>query len=233
MVTLYSQKHYGHTFTLIDPHIEDHFHKEIHGAAKELLDMGSVNRPLLFERMIDDHISDKTIHYVFSGLQYFMGHLSNIPDNALYSNLGATSKKGFEFPLHTDLYRQKILWILFNQVADDDSGRTVLLPIQKFQEILESLDEMPHHIKQKLLLSIKNNKRDNFNVFFNTLYKRNAPWEKALKEEFDKHQISIKFEKGEGYLLNDRKWLHGRTAPSNGVFHNRLYRMAFNSFETQ
>ena len=42
-------------------------------------------------------------------------------------------------------------------------------------------------------------------------------------------QEKIKLLYGQGYMIHDRKWLHGRDSPSNGVKSNRLYGFVFDN----
>jgi hypothetical protein len=43
----------------------------------------------------------------------------------------------------------------------------------------------------------------------------------------EQRQLRIKLYAGQGYLLSDRAWLHGRDAPRGGVPINRLHRLVF------
>ena len=72
---------------------------------------------------------------------------------------------------------------------------------------------------------------DRFNDFFYSLYARDAPWSEELSSALAAHQIMVKFQRGEGFLLNDRQWLHGRTTTSGAVHEDRLHRLVFNSTE--
>ncbi|MEJ7609069.1 MAG: hypothetical protein WKF37_23045 [Bryobacteraceae bacterium] len=58
------------------------------------------------------------------------------------------------------------------------------------------------------------------------------PWSFKLRRALLASQIRIKLYRGEGYLLDDRKWLHGRDPQSTGVDTSRMHRLAFALTET-
>ena len=48
-----------------------------------------------------------------------------------------------------------------------------------------------------------------------------------LAEAMQNLQQVIPLRSGEGYVLHDRFWLHGRLAPSGGVTSKRVHRLVF------
>jgi hypothetical protein len=64
-------------------------------------------------------------------------------------------------------------------------------------------------------------------MFYDLLYTYSAYWTKRLTDAMIDHQFLLPFKYGEGYMINDRKWLHGREAPTGGVATNRVHRLVF------
>jgi hypothetical protein len=56
------------------------------------------------------------------------------------------------------------------------------------------------------------------------------PWGEALKAELINRASVVEFGKGEGYLLDDSKWLHGREYIRKDLAtYQRLYRLAYDT----
>ena len=150
----------------------------------------------------------------------------------MYAPLGDLSDSGFPFPLHADLYVQKSLLIVFDNVPGDDTGQTLLIPTDEFIQTIRLLKTMPPDAKSYITeLLLQEAGEDRFNEFYYFLYEKNAPWREELATALASKQVMVKFLRGEGFLLNDRRWLHGRTSPSGPVRVDRLHRLTFNTRE--
>ena len=138
------------------------------------------------------------------------------------------------FPLHADLYVGRKLLTIFEDVAVDDTGMSLLLTADDFFNAMKDIASMPESVRElaKHLLAGMHSE-DRFEEFYSLLYgsgdgfERNPnPWSDELRVAMDAlcSRISLS---GARYLLNDRLWLHGRTAPSGGVSMRRMHRLAF------
>lgn len=225
-------KPYNKTFSITCQIKDMAIHNSISNMAESLYHLNVGDNLHFFTCMLDEKIQSKTIHYFLSYLQFYTENMYNKKTVVLYSPLGSISEKGFPFPLHLDLYLQKKLMIIFDNVPKDRSGKTLLLPVILFWKILDSLETMSDNRKDEIRNLIKKDqKEDKFTDFYNFLYQKNAIWKRELSQKMRSQRIEIKLNRGEGLLLHDRKWLHGRTSPSNGVPSDRLYRLAFNTLE--
>jgi len=74
-----------------------------------------------------------------------------------------------------------------------------------------------------------NDNKDHFQEFFNLLHGVKHSWTNELEEKMKKEQKKIKFRHGQGYLIHDRVWLHGRMTTTGTVKPNRLHRLSFNT----
>jgi hypothetical protein len=232
LINLYQGRPYDCTYTISHKLTSGNVHKEILRAVESMHRMKVGKRLFLFTELIDEDISSQTIHYLFSYYQSCFGIITGKPNNAMYAPLGDLSAQGFSFPLHADLYLQNILFIVFDNVPPDNSGHSLLLPAENFLKTISSLSTMPGEVKAHLKkLLTENILEDCFNEFFNALYVKEALWMGELAMALESQQIAVKFLRGEGFLLHDRRWLHGRTAPSHGVFVDRLHRLTFNTEE--
>ena len=110
------------------------------------------------------------------------------------------------FPLHADLFQTQRLFIVFDEVPTDGSGSSLFLARRDLLRNLAADAEKANrrHVGVRHLLTTPV-KRDSFDRLYSLLHKQGA----RTKEWKDKaHRIL--FGSGEGYLLNDRYWLHGR-----------------------
>jgi hypothetical protein len=79
----------------------------------------------------------------------------------------------------------------------------------------------------------KDDKEAHYTEFFNLLHGHEHSWVNELDKKFRARQMRIKMKKGEGYLINDRMWLHGREPTALPVTKKRLHRFIFNTMENQ
>lgn len=220
---------YNRTFTLEQPGACASMLDDLRESADFLSQTAVDKEVLLFSGLIDDDVPGEAIHYLFSFYQAFLSSVENSVSPAMYTPLGAVSQRGFRFPLHPDLYLQKQLFLVFDNVSADDSGHTLLLPTDRFFEILSSLNSMPTKVKAELTALLTGEiQQDSFDEFVGLLYQRGSVWLEELYLAYESAQIRLKFLSGEGVLLHDRRWLHGRTSPTDGVPQNRIHRFAYN-----
>lgn len=67
---------------------------------------------------------------------------------------------------------------------------------------------------------------DSFDRFFEMVHGPN-PWSTELSNAMCDASFAIPFARGEGYLLHDRQWLHGRKPVSGAVRSFRFHRLVF------
>jgi hypothetical protein len=182
---------------------------------------------LFFVRgLITDRISARAVHYLFAVTRDAIAGQSGKKWAALYTPL-TTATQG-EFPLHSDLYVPEILFNVFDEVPCDGSGTSVFLPVHRLFELLEALPSLPvrraAQIRSRFTTRFSD---DQYDWLYDDLHGDQHPWTRELERKMAEHQIEIPFARGEGYLLHDRRWLHGRTAPSGTVSSDRVHRLIF------
>lgn len=186
------------------------------------------NRILFFTNLINPQILGGDIHLIFSIFSNVIAYEHKYEMGALYPPL--TISNNGHFPLHCDLYIPQILFNLFDEVPQNNTGASLFLRIDTLlYDILPTISKMPEKIKEQISSIIASNDNiDRYEKFYDLLNNTGHPWFYQLKRQTDARRFSIKFEKGQGYMLNDRKWLHGRTKPSKILTEKRVHRLTFN-----
>lgn len=146
---------------------------------------------------------------------------------AMYSPLGEIGKKAGGFPLHADLFIPKFLLNIFDDVSPDDSGASTFLPVATLRRLLRGIKSLPVRKANEIAALFADRLRlDHFDKLYDLLHGSHR-WVRDLERSMGQHQFRIKLHAGQGYLLNDRFWLHGREAPHGGVSINRLHRLVY------
>src|SRR6202035_3975224 len=182
-----------------------------------------------FRHLINDEISNADLHKLFSLLRSHLVFLFKNSMSALYPPL-TPMKNQSDFPLHCDLYIPKILFNVFAKVANDNSGCSTFLRLENLFELLREVDSMPDNTKRKLKSIVTSETGvDRYEDFFTLLHDEDNPWFAELQGKLIKENLRIRFERGEGYMINDRVWMHGREKTNGGVSIKRLHRLVFNN----
>jgi hypothetical protein len=107
------------------------------------------------------------------------------------------------------------------------------MPIDDLWEIAASVGMPPETRYELRLAPVEAGECDYFDHFNGLLYGE-QPWAEAMKAALFAASMTVSMAPGEGYLINDRRWLHGRTALDPGALapedrEHRLYRLAYNN----
>ncbi|TCD12093.1 hypothetical protein EZ449_03490 [Pedobacter frigidisoli] len=196
--------------------------------AAELCRFNPNQELIFFTGLINRKISGNLLQFIFATLKEIIVAKHKDKFAALYIPL-VSGKKISELPLHSDLFVTDILLNIFEKVKIDGSGHSTFLPLNFFLvQILPQLESMPLSISEKIteILTVVT-KKDRYDELVNLLYNEKHPWNEELLTLMETHQQRILFTKGEGYLINDRNWLHGRAATNGGILKKRLHRLAY------
>jgi hypothetical protein len=184
-------------------------------------------RIMLFHRLFDRSIRRETFPAVLACVRDILAELSHDRLAALYPPLVDAKGADSGFELHADLYRAPVLCNVFDEVAPRSEGASLFLPVTEFCRLVREEAGVPDRARSRLLNYFSTLQgRDHFNEFYATLYGRSS-WQTRLAAKMSASQLTIKLKRGEGYLLHDRIWLHGRTATSKGISGSRLHRLVF------
>ena len=180
-----------------------------------------------FDNLLDDQFAGQQLNKLFGSLRTIIAELEGNVMAALYAPLSYVGKEASDFPLHSDLYVPHLLWNIFDQVPKDGSGSPIFLKVSVFRRLIDECD-VPERSRSALLTCLDDEASvDRFNSFYNLLYVRQSTWATRLTAAMAQRQELMHLQYGQGYLLHDRKWLHGRLAPSGGVNTRRVHRFVF------
>jgi hypothetical protein len=235
IVHLRTGEQYDITYSLLgeDVLIEDLLSAEAISFARGL---ASNWRPdgkiVLLTNLLNGNIDTKTLHYALALTRDLLVHENRDDFAALYSPLGHLGSGASDFYLHADLYEPEMLLNVFDDVPDDESGASIFLSVPKFCAILSEITLMPVSLRKKAISCLlQAGTTDRYNEFFSLLYNPENAWFEHVRASLVAEQLPIKLQRGEGYLIHDREWLHGRTAPNGGVGPWRLHRLVFKAMK--
>jgi hypothetical protein len=194
------------------------------------VDLGTL---CFLDGLLTDGLSRKSVHLLFAAMRETAVSVLGDSRAALYNPLGSFGKNSGDFPLHADLYAPRFLFNIFDDVPADGSGASIFLSVDELRQVLPTVTSMPRAVRTQIL----NCQRrvivtDRYDEFFDLLHSSRHPWHRELRTALRRAQHVIPFTRGQGYLIDDRLWLHGRETPARGVTQNRIHRLIFDSRRT-
>lgn len=223
---------YDYTFSIAIDFLDDSQNIEFKAKsifyAKDLYKL-EVKNKIFFLTGLFDILSKDQLHILFAYLRSLIVYVEKNEMACLYAPLGSTGIDEKDFSLHADLYIPYILFNVFEDVPNDESGKSIFLSVSKFKKIVHNTELMPENFAKRILSFLDLKRKiliDGYEEFFELVHGNN-PWKEELENEMNLNKLSIKLHSGEGYIINDRKWLHGRDCPSIGVSEKRLHRLIF------
>jgi hypothetical protein len=200
--------------------------RRLDALARSLVSIGVGSRLMLLTGMRRREVDSALMYVLFAILRTAIVTSTRNPKRALFTPVKAV-RSDDGFPLHADLFINERLLLIFDDVPEDQSGKTLLLPTTALFKMLAGLPQMPASSRRQVERLLTGPlKKDGFDTLYSLLHGPH-PWRADLQAALTKHQVAIKFRPGEGYLLNDRHWLHGRTAASGPVRARRFRRLVF------
>jgi hypothetical protein len=171
-------------------------------------------------------MSSDDLRLLFAGLRDALTPDVSNHSGALYAPLGDTGGEPSEFPLHCDLYVPVRLWNLFDEVpAKGRSGSSIFLRTSDLTALATRCG-VPAAIRTQIKDCLKGDGRDRYDEFYSLLYD-DTPSGQELDRLMRSASYRIRLQRGEGYLIHDRLWMHGRTITEHTVTRNRLHRLTF------
>lgn len=230
-VRILGGKEYDNTFSIDISSIADKaLARRLSFFARSLYELQVSDRLMLFDNMLGEELTGRGLHFIFAYFREAIVELTANPMSALSQPLYREFKEPKDFPLHSDLYIPKILFNLFEDVPDDSSGASLFLPVPLFLKILSGLKSIDEVSRQRIVRIITGEQsKDCYEEFYYLLHGDDKEWKRELEKQMTLRQMRIKLYSGQGYLINDRLWLHGREGPSKGVSRNRLHRLIFDN----
>jgi hypothetical protein len=183
---------------------------------------------MLLSGLFGGDIDGRAMHYLLALLRDALSRLDG-EGSAHYAPIAAAEGGRSAFPLHADLFRSPNLLSVFDNVPDDDSGAPVFLRTTRLLALIRDQGSMPEALRGRIVdLLLDRSGDDGYDEFFDLLHGTH-PWTYAIEKRMAAERISLKLRAGEGYLLDDRRWLHGRELQSSDVASDRVRRLAFAS----
>ena len=216
------------SYSLALERLDKGFLKDFRYYAESLMHFDPDVRIIFFSNLIDKKINGKIFHFLFAAFRSIITDTLKNKMGALYIPLIA-GKNISELPLHCDLFLPKILFNVFERVAKDNSGHSTFLKLNHlFDNILPEIKFMPLKVKHKIKQIFNSvTKKDKYWDVMNLLYNEKHLWAEETAYRLNNDKFRIKFSKGEGYMINDKIWMHGRDHTNGGVSIKRLHRLAF------
>jgi hypothetical protein len=185
-----------------------------------------------FDGLLAEGMTRKSIHLLLAAMREVVVTVLGDRRAALYNPLGSLGKSAGDFPLHADLYAPRFLFNIFDDVPDDGSGASIFLSAGELRAALRTVS-MPNTVRMSILACQRRvSTTDRYDEFYDLLHASRHPWSRSLRTALRRAQHVMPFTRGQGYLIDDRRWLHGRETPSGGVTQNRIHRLIFDSRET-
>jgi hypothetical protein len=196
--------------------------------ARSLATVRPGKRIMLFDHLIGRYLDSRRLHALFAALRSALVDIARSEHAAMYTPPGDAGKREGQFPLHADLYVPRYLFNVFDNTPSGPSGASLFLPVGELRRILKGVPSLPHSTRSEIL-SLFNSQatRDNYSAQYDLLHGRHR-WVPELESKMRSQQMRILLRSGQGYLLHDRIWLHGREAPKGGVPIDRFRRLIFN-----
>lgn len=202
--------------------------------AKSLYELNISDRLMLFTDMIDQNLDARSLSFLFAFFRAALVSLSSDPLSAVYQPISRSQKKGNEFLLHSDLYIPVILFNVFDDVSNDSSGASLFLSVSSAIELLSKVKTLPSETREQITANLCGiHAQDRYEENYHLLHGCGQDWTKDLERRMRQRQLRIKLYSGQGYMIHDRKWLHGREAINGKLSTKRLHRLIFNNRQTQ
>jgi hypothetical protein len=219
-------KPYDYTFSLdTSVALDKQLVRDLTPFVKDLYNLPVSNSIILFDAMLGEHLSERGLHLLFAFFRDALASLSGDPMSALYAPLRGTQNA---FPVHSDLYVPQVLFNVFDDVPNDSSGATLFLSGEEFTQLLPKVKSLPPTDREKIVQILHGDSaEDHYEEFYGLLYLNF--WSKELIKKIKPKLLRMKLYSGQGYLIDDRVWLHGRERVKGGVSQKRLHRLIFNT----
>jgi len=226
-------KEYDDTYTLDINSVSDKaLTRELMHFSKCLYNLDISDRLMLFSDMLNEDLYGRNLARLFAFFRAALVSFSNDPLSALSQSI-KHQKKGNEFPLHSDLYIPVILFNVFQEVSNDHRGASLFIPVSTVIELLHELRNLPAATRERMINNLtKTHQEDRYEENFDLLHGRHE-WTEELERRIQQRQLRIKLYCGQGYMLHDRCWLHGREAVNGKLTQKRLHRLVFNNKAAQ
>ena len=184
------------------------------------------SRLVFLREMLDEHIDGITLHLALalSCTVLRRGHTRYAPILAVPAHRSG-------FPLHADLFQAPTLLTILDRVPRDGSGACLLAPTAPLLAAIAKGHLLPVAVRRRLAPTLVTRRGPDRYDELVDLFHGVHPWALSMRELLQAHEIAVPLRRGEGYIIDDRCWLHGRRPQSSAVRVDRVLRLAFTGTE--
>jgi hypothetical protein len=195
--------------------------------AEALLRHSPGRRLRFFTGLLDPPISSRILHKLFALLRAGVVVLQGDRRSALHSAANP-ARSDLGFALHADLFLTERVWLVFDDVPRGGSGKSLFLPRLSLVRTMRTIPSISDDVCRRICGLLDGGyDRDAFDESFDLLWSPRHAWTEQLRAALEAQTWAIKLRRGEGYLLSDRCWLHGRTAVRGRLSSGRFRRLVY------
>lgn len=221
------QAPYGATFSLRPSWLAGRrIVRDLRSFAQSLLLVRPEGSAMLLTGVIGDEFPAGALHKLMAAARSDIVRRSRRPSAAMHAPILEERSSENAFSPHCDLYRARILWNVFDDVPSDGSGAATLVPT----------DAALASLVTARLLTVQRQRRsrelldgpighDSFHRMYRLLYGGSPA--ASVEDLLFSLSMTLPTRRGDGYIVDDRRWLHGRRAASTGISGRRLHRLIF------
>jgi hypothetical protein len=186
---------------------------------------------VILTRMLDGPGAGGTLH-LFGWLRAALAAIAGEESSAIAAPAGQPGDEDGSLALHADMWIPALLFNVFNHVVPGQ-GASLLLPIHEMWDVAAEAG-VPADVRAEMEdARVEAGACDYFEQFNGLLYDGH-PWTDRVRRALIDAAIELPMAPGQGYFVNDREWLHGRTALAPDALprelkEDRLYRLAYNN----
>ena len=121
--------------------------------------------------------------------------------------------------------------MIYNNVPQGKQGASTFLSTKELKKILSKTKSYPSK-KRKLFVDMirkTERRRDQYYDFWDLIHDERNEWYEELHDKMESKKQFVKFKAGEGFLVHDRLWMHGRTKTRKNPNVKRLILFVFNT----
>ncbi|MGD1853209.1 MAG: hypothetical protein ACFB2W_03070 [Leptolyngbyaceae cyanobacterium] len=224
---------YGLTYSIPKKNkISRELNKAVDNLAEMLLKISSQRGIIMFENLLSEKFTSKSLHSLFSLLSKRINDKQGLTNSiSLHSPIKSESHdRGF--PIHADLFKARAILNIISQVDQVEGGDIILISFEELLDAMHETSSMPTSVINFVQNIVsKRTSCDRFHSIFDLMH-GNYPWVSHLEAAIETRQICIPSSYGVGYFIVDGQWLHGRTKINGPVFETRLERLVFDTEDT-
>jgi hypothetical protein len=217
---------YGFTYSLpLTSTPSRGFHDDLLDLARSLLALRVSSKIVLLRDLFSSEVDRTTLRTFLAWMRAALVEIEGDGSAALYTPPSPERAGKNDFLLHADLFAARRVMLVFDDVPADGSGRALLLPLARADRALASTSMPTRERRQAIGLVRGPWHRDGFDRLYSLLYGDKRSWRREVSDRLRREAIAVAFERGEGYLLEDRNWLHGRELVTGPVRTHRFHRL--------